>query len=76
MTGPGGSGLVPTDTAASALGLQTHELTEWAELGVVRATTSDDDGQELWDLDDLRSQVVTHIEEHGGSWPGSVDAGP
>jgi DNA-binding transcriptional MerR regulator len=58
---------VPTSTAASALGLQAHTLREWANSGGVHCAATDEDGHRLWDLDDLRAQVVAYLEEHGGS---------
>jgi DNA-binding transcriptional MerR regulator len=59
--------LVPTSTAASAFGLQAHTLHEWANKGGVRCAATDEDGHRLWDLNDLRAQVVAYLKEHGGS---------
>jgi DNA-binding transcriptional MerR regulator len=66
VTGPSAPDLVPADIPASALGLQAHTLREWANRGVHCAAT-DEDGHRLWDLNDLRAQVVAYLEEHGGS---------
>jgi DNA-binding transcriptional MerR regulator len=67
VTGSSAPKLVPTDTAASALGLQAHTLREWANTGGVHCAATDEDGHRFWDLDDLRAQVVAYLEEHGGS---------
>lgn len=67
MTDDPAPGLVSTSTAARALGLQAHTLSEWADSGGVRCAATDEDGHRLWDLDDLRAQVVTYLEEHGRS---------
>jgi len=67
MTDSSAPDLVPTDTAARALGFQAHTLSEWADSGGVRCTATDEDGHRLWDLDDLRAQVVAYLKEHGGS---------
>ena len=66
---------VPTSTAASALGLQAHTLREWANRGGVHCATADEDGHRLWDLHDLRAQVVAYLE-HGGSLQDIADESP
>ena len=75
MTGGSAPKLVPTSTAAGALGLQAHTLREWADSGGVRCAVIDEDGHRLWDLDDLRAQVVAYLE-HGGSLQDIADESP
>lgn len=67
MSGDPAPALVSTNTTAAALGLQAHTLREWADTGSIHCTTTDEYGHRLWDLDDLRAQVVTYLEKHGRS---------